>query len=37
MSPDGTGGLKLYAYFISSNFPQISYVVKFGNWMLLLM
>lgn len=37
MSPDGTGGLKLYSYLISSNFPQISYVVKFGNWMLLLM
>jgi len=37
MSPDGTGGLKFYLYIISSNFPQVSYVVKFGNWMLLLM
>ena len=37
MSPEGTGGLNLYPYFISSNFPQVLYVVKFGNWMLLLM
>lgn len=37
LSTDATGGLKNLPRSIMLSFPQVVYLIKFGNWMLLLM
>lgn len=37
LSVDATGGLKKLPHQIIMKFPQMTYLIKFGNWLLLLM
>lgn len=37
LSTDATGGLKNLPHGLIFSFPQMIYLIEFGNWMLLLM